>query len=84
MDDFADGPSVSRSSKLLHSLDIRGRHSQTSSFIATQKFTALHPILRVNADTLYVFRLPNYQELNTFLDEVSAVVERKILLQMYK
>ena len=41
-------------------------------------------ILRVNADTLYVFRLRNYQDLNTFLDEVSAIVDKKTLLQMYK
>ena len=62
----------------------RGRHSQISTFIATQKFTALHPIMRVNADTLYVFRLRNYHDLITFLDEVSAIVDKKTLLQMYK
>ena len=31
-----------------------------------------------------MFRLRNYKDLNTFLDEVSAVVDRQILLQMYK
>ena len=84
VDDFADDPVFSRSSKLLHSLYTRGRHSQISTFIATQKFNALATILRVNADTLYVFRLRNYQDLNTFLDEVSAIVDKKTLLQMYK
>ena len=62
----------------------RGRHSQISTFIATQKFNALATILRVNADTLYVFRLRNYQDLSSFLDEVSAIVDKKTLLQMYK
>ena len=84
IDDFADDFSVSKSSKLLHSLFTRGRHSQISTFIATQKFNALATILRVNADTLYVFRLRNYQDLNTFLDEVSAIVDKKTLLKMYK
>ena len=84
VDDFADDVSFSRSSKLLHSLFTRGRHSQISTFVATQKFNALATILRVNADTLYVFRLRNYSDLNTFLDEVSAIVDRKTLLQMYK
>ena len=84
VDDFADDPTFSRNSKLLHSLFTRGRHSQISTFIATQKFNALATILRVNADTLYVFRLRNYSDLNTFLDEVSAIVDRKVLLQMYK
>ena len=84
IDDFADSYLVSKGSKLLHSLYTRGRHSQISTFIATQKFNALATILRVNADTLYVFRLRNYQDLNTFLEEVSAIVDKKALLQMYK
>ena len=84
IDDFADSVEFSRSSKLLHSLFTRGRHSQISTFIATQKFNALATIIRVNADSLYVFRLRNYLDLNTFLDEVSAIVDKKALLQMYK
>ena len=44
----------------------------------------MSPLIRVNACSLYVFRLRNYQDLNTFLDEVSAIVDRKTLLQMYK
>ena len=84
MDDFADSVEFSRNSKLLHSLFTRGRHSQISTFIATHKFNALATILRVNADTLYVFRLSRYQDLSTFFDEVSAIVDKKILLQMYE
>ena len=80
MDDFADSVEFSRSSKLLHSLFTRGRHSQISTFIATQKFNALATIIRVNADSLYVFRLRNYQDLSTFLDEVSAIIDKKTLL----
>ena len=77
IDDFADSVEFSRSSKLLHSLFTRGRHSCISTFIATQKFNALATIIRVNADSLYVFRLRNYQDLSTFLDEVSAIVDKK-------
>ena len=84
VDDFADDPSFSRNSKLLHSLYVRGRHNQISTLVSTQKFAALSPLIRVNACSLYVFRLRNYQDLNTFLDEVSAIVDRKTLLQMYK
>ena len=84
IDDFADSVEFSRSSKLLHSLFTRGRHSCISTFIATQKFNALATIIRVNADSLYVFRLRNYQDLNTFLEEVSPLLHKKTLLQMYK
>jgi len=52
VDDFADDPSFSRSSKLLHSLFTRGRHSMISTIVATQKFVAIHPIIRTNATEL--------------------------------
>ena len=83
VDDFADDIQFSRSSKLLHSLYTRGRHSSISTLVSTQKFAALSPLIRVNACSLYVFRLRNYQDLNTFLDEVSAIVDKKTLLKMY-
>ena len=49
------------------------------------KFTAIHPIIRVNASELYVFRLRNYSDLQTFLDELGGVCANKqTLLEMYK
>jgi len=84
VDDFADDPRFSRNSKLLHALFVRGRHSQISTIVSTQKFTAIHPIIRVNASELYVFRLRNYSDLQTFLDELGGVVGNKqTLLEMY-
>jgi hypothetical protein len=84
IDDFADSPEFSRHSKILHALFTRGRHSQISTIVATQKFTSLHPIIRVNASELYVFRLRNFQDLETFLNEISALIDKKSLLEMYK
>lgn len=83
IDDFADNPEFSRQSRLLHSLFTRGRHSGISTICSTQKFTALHPILRVNASELIVFRLRNYSDLITFLDEVCALIDKQTLLQVY-
>ena len=83
VDDFADDVKFSRNSKLLHSLFTRGRHSQISTIVATQKFNALSPIIRVNASDLYVFRLRNYSDLQTFLDEVSAIASKDVILEMY-
>jgi hypothetical protein len=84
VDDFADDIRFSRNSKLLHSLFTRGRHSQISTVVATQKFNALSPIIRVNASDLYVFRLRNYSDLQAFLDEVSAIAPKDVILEMYK
>ncbi len=54
-----------------------------SSIIATQKFIAMHPIIRVSATELYVYRLRNYKGLETFIEEVSAVYDKKTLLALY-
>ena len=54
-----------------------------STITATQKFTAIHPIIRVNATELFVYRLRNYRDLETFVEEVSAVYDKKTLLEMY-
>ena len=44
---------------------------------ATQKFNDLHPMIKVNATELFVYRLENMKNLETFIDKVSAVVDNK-------
>ena len=83
VDDFADDPSFTRQSKLLHALYTRGRHNMISTITATQKFSAIHPITRVSATELYVYRLRNYKDLETFIEEVSAVYDKKSLMALY-
>ena len=83
IDDWADSPDFSRKSQLLHALFTRGRHSGISTIVSTQKFTALHPIIRVNATELYVFRLRNYRDLESFIEEVSALIDKKSLMEIY-
>ena len=67
----------------MHALYTRGRHNMISSITGTQKNNAIHPIIRVNATELYVYRLRNYKDLDTFVDEVSAVYDKKTLLALY-
>ena len=83
VDDFADDPCFTRQSKLLHALYTRGRRNMISSITATQQFNAIHPIIRVNATELYVYRLRHTTDLETFVDEVSAVYDKKTLLALY-
>ena len=52
MDDFADDPSFTRQSKMLHSVYMK----------------------------LYVYRLRNTKDLDSFIDEVSAVLDKQSLL----
>ena len=83
IDDFADDPFFSRHSKLLHDLFTRGRRSQISTIVSSQKFASLHPILRVNCKILHVFRLRSYQDLELFIEEVSALIDKKSLMETY-
>jgi len=69
---------------LLHSLFTRGRHNSISTIVSTQKFAAIHPIIRVNATSLIVYRLRNYKELEAFVEEVSGMVSKKELIEIYK
>ena len=43
----------------------------------------LAPIIRLNASSLYIFRLKNASELMSFIEENSAVLNKERLLQMY-
>ena len=83
LDDVADNPSLTRHDKLLHALYLRGRHSFISTIVSTQVFTALSPIIRKNITQLYAYRLRNYRDLETLLEELSALVDKKTLLEIY-
>ena len=84
IDDFADSPEFTRNSRLLHQLYIRGRHQMISTITATQVFKAISPIVRKNITDLYIYRLRNQADLESIIEEVSAVYDKKTLYQLYK
>ena len=84
VDDFADDPSFSRSSRLLHSLYTRGRHNMISTVVSTQAYRALHPIIRLNATEIFIFRLRNFKDIEAVVEETSALIDKNSLMQMYK
>ena len=55
-----------------------------STITATQVFNALSPIIRKNITDLYVYRLRNYKDLESLIEELSAIEDKKTLLEMYK
>ena len=77
VDDFADSKAFSRNSPLLNQLYARGRHNSINSITSTQKFNALSPIIRVNSRQVVFFRLINYKETETIVEELSAVLITK-------
>ena len=80
---MADAPEFTRNSKLLHALYTRGRHTFISTLTSTQVFTALSPLIRKNATELYVYRLRNYRDLETLVEELSALYDKKTLFELY-
>ena len=55
---------------------MRGRHN-ANTITSTQKFNALSLAIRVNSRQLFFFRLRNYKEIQTMVDELSAVLIKK-------
>ena len=77
VNDFSDDPVFSRQSKMLHALFTRGRHNSISTIVSTQKFYAISPIIRINATQLYSFKLRNYKDLESIIEELSAIYDKK-------
>ena len=84
IDDHSDDPKFIRYSSMLHGLFTRGRHQAVSCILSLQKYSSTAPIIRLNASSLYIFKLKNMTEVNSFLDENSAVVDKKTLYEMYQ
>ena len=87
VDDFADSPQVMASragGSALNTLLVRGRHMMISTFVLSQRLRAMGSLLRVNSQALIVFRLRNRLELDAIIEELSAVYDKRILLEMYQ
>ena len=67
---------------MLHGLFTRGRHQAVSCILSLQKYSFTAPIIRLNASSVYIFQLKNMTEVNRFLAENSALVDKKTLYYM--
>ena len=86
IDDFADqGDKVMHSStNILTSLFVRGRHLGCACWLLTQKLRVVSLICRTNFCWMLIWRLRNSKELITILEELDALVDRKLLNEMYR
>ena len=79
---MADNKAI-HNNQALNSCFTRGRHSQISTILSTQKYNAVSTIIRTNMDSMYLFRLRNANDLQAVIDELSALLDKKILLEAY-
>ena len=84
VDDHADDAAVCRQNRSLIELFVRGRHSLISVIVATQKYALLSPTIRVNASQIIVFRIRNAQDLEMIVSELSALIDKKTMLEIYR
>ena len=84
IDDFADDTNFTRKSQLLHQLYIRGRHYMISTITSTQVYKQISPTVRKSKTHLFIYRLRNYGDLEAIVEELSAIYDKKTLLQIYQ
>ena len=54
-----------------------------STVISTQVYKQINPTARKNLTHLFIYRLRNYGGLESIVEELSAVYDKKTLLQIY-
>ena len=69
---------------MLNTLFVRDRHLCISTLVSSQKLRLVSSTIRVNLQFMCVWRLRNNHELESLLEEVSAVYDKKTLMQMYR
>ena len=85
VDDFADRADIMhRAGSILSTLFIRGRHFGSSCWLSSQKLTAVSQVARVNFRFLCVWCLRNARELQSLVEELSAIYPPQILHEMYE
>ena len=86
VDDFADAGdrAMHSSTHILTSLFVRGRHLGCACWLLTQKLRVVSLFCRTNFCWMLIWRLRNSKELITMLEELDALVDRKMLNDMYR
>ena len=54
-----------------------------STITATQVYKGVSPVIRKNVTHLFIYRLRNYGDLESIVEEMSAIYDKKTLLQIY-
>ena len=80
---MADNKAI-HNNQALNSCFTRGRHSQISKILSTQKYNAVSTIIRTNMDSMYLLRLRNANDLQAVIDELSALFDKRNITGIYE
>jgi len=85
IDDFADRADLMHSNaNVLSRLFFRGRHLSISTLVSSQRLKSIASAIRANLQFLCVWRLRSWTELDSLLEELSAIHDKKTLLALYE
>ena len=85
IDDFADRPDIMHNSNnILTTMFVRGRHLGSSCWLSSQKLTAIAQVARVNFRFMCIWRLRNFREVQSLMEELSAIYPVSVLHEMYE
>ena len=77
IDDFIDQASFAKHNILLNALYIKARHYGVNIISSSQKYNGLSTTIRTNSRQLIFFKLRNYKEVESVLDELAGVLISK-------
>ena len=77
IDDFIDQASFAKHNNLLNALYIKARHYGVDIISSSQKYNGLSTTIRTNSRQLIFFKLRNYKEVESVLDELAGVLISK-------
>ena len=72
-----------RKSQLLHQFYIRGKHYMVSTITPTQVYKQILSIVRKSMTHLFIYRSRNYGDLESTVEELSAIYDKKTLLHIF-
>ena len=84
IDDFLDNQKFLKRTPDLDMLFLRGRHLYISTFISIQKYKGVSNVIRLNINDMYLFKLRNYADLESFLEEFAALADKKTIEKIYR
>ena len=84
IDDFLDNQKFLKRTPDLDMLFLRGRHLYISTFISIQKYKGVSQVIRLNINDMYLFKLRNYADLESFLEEFAALADKKTIEKIYR
>ena len=53
-----------------------------STITPTQAYKQISPIVRKNMTNIFIYRLSNYNDLESIVEELNAIYDKKVLLQI--